>query len=257
MSGVPLAGRVAIVTGASSGIGTATATAFAAAGAMVVASGRNREAVDRTVSAVADSGGRAEAVIGDVTDAGFCDALVGETVERHGRLDVLANVAGAIVRGDATETTDEQWHHLVRTNVDSVFFLSRAAVRAMRPRRRGVILNLGSTVGLVGAAELPAYGATKGAVVLLTKAMAIDHAAEGIRVNAVCPGAVDTPMLVSEHERRGYDRNQAIAANLPSIPQNRVPEPSEVADVLVFLASDAAAHITGVALPVDGGYTAQ
>ncbi len=252
-----LSGKVAVVTGASSGLGPATASPCRAAGATVVASGRNVEALESTVDAVRSDGGTAEAFAGDVTDSEFCDSLISWTVERFGRVDVVANVAGAIVRGDASETSDDEWHHMMRTNVDSVFFMSRAAVRAMRETGGGAILNLGSTVGLVGAAGLPAYCASKGAVVLLTKSMALDHAAEGIRVNAVCPGAVDTPMLISEHSKSGMGRDEVFEANLASIPQGRIPSPDEVANAMVFLAGDTASHITGVALPVDGGYLAQ
>ncbi len=253
-----LAGRVAVVTGASSGIGAATARALGRAGATVVASGRRAEAVETTTAAIAQAGGRASTVVGDVTDPGFCRALVEAAVDRHGRLDIVVNAAGTIVRGDATETTDGEWHRVMTTNVDSVFHVSRAAVTAMRSAGNGgAIVNLGSTVGLVGAAGLPAYCASKGAVVLLTKAMALDHAAEGIRINAVCPGAVDTPMLIDEHAKSGLDPAQVHALNLAAIPQGRIPSPDEVAEVVVFLAGDGAAHITGVALPVDGGYVAQ
>ncbi len=252
-----LSGKVAVVTGASSGIGAATASAFGAAGATVVASGRNVDALNSTVDAVRSAGGTAEVFAGDVTDSEFCDSLISWTVERFGRVDVVANVAGAIVRGDATETSDDEWHLMMRTNVDSVFFMSRAAVRAMHTSGGGAILNLGSTVGLVGSPELPAYCASKGAVVLLTKAMALDHASEGIRINAVCPGAVDTPMLISEHSKSGKSRDEVFAANVASIPQGRIPSPDEVAHATVLLAGDAAGHITGVALPVDGGYVAQ
>lgn len=251
-----LADRVAIVTGASSGIGRATALAYAAAGARLVITGRNESELSSTAASL--SAVDVVAVGGDVTESGFCDRLVAATIEAFGRVDVVANVAGTITRGDATETSDDEWRQNMSVNVDAVFFLSRAAVRAMREHGTGgVIVNLASNVGLVGSASLPAYCASKGAVVLLTKAMALDHAAEGIRVNALCPGAVDTPMLVSAHDKTGRTPTDVFASNIAGIPEGRIPQPDEIAKSMLFLASDQSSHITGVALPIDGGYVAQ
>lgn len=249
--------RVALVTGASSGIGAATAVGLAVDGCDVLITGRNADGLAATGALVEGAGGRCEVRVGDVTEPDFCRSLVADTVAAFGRLDVVANVAGVIVRGDVTETTDDQWRHTMAANLDSVFFLSRAAVHVMRPQGSGAILNLASNVGIVGSANLPAYCASKGAVIQLTKAMALDHASEGIRVNAVCPGAVDTPMLVSGHERTGTTPDEVFASNIASIPQGRVATPDEIAAAMVFLAGRGAAHITGVALPVDGGYLAQ
>ncbi len=252
-----LTDRVAIVTGATSGIGAATAEAFAAAGARVVVSGRRAEAAEATATAVAEAGGTAHVVLGDIADPAFADHLVAATIDHFGRLDIVANVAGTITRGDATETTDDEWYQNFRVNTDSVFFVSRSAISAFRHHGDGgVIVNLASNVGLVGSAGLPAYCASKGAVVLLTKAMALDHAAEGIRINALCPGAVDTPMLVSAHHKTGRSPEEVLSSNIASIPQGRIPKPDEIAAAMVFLASDASAHITGIALPIDGGYIA-
>jgi 2,3-dihydro-2,3-dihydroxybenzoate dehydrogenase len=246
-----------LVTGATSGIGAATAVAYARAGASVLVSGRRAEAAETTAQVIAQTGGRAEVLLGDVAEPGFGERAVATTVDRFGRLDVVANVAGTITRGEVTETTDDEWYRNFRVNVDAVFFVSRAAVRRFRSQGGGgVIVNLASNVGLVGAPSLPAYCASKGAVVLLTKSMALDHAAEGIRVNALCPGAVDTPMLVSGHDRTGRTPTEVLAANQASIPQGRIPSPDEIAAAMVFLASDASAHITGVALPIDGGFVA-
>ena len=261
-----LMGKVAIVTGATSGIGAATAKAFADAGAQVVLSGRSSAGAEATAAAIAAVGGDTRIKLGDVTDSAFCDELVGFAVSEFGRLDVLANVAGTITRGDAVDTTDDEWYQNMRVNADSVFFMSRAATRQMRgqsagtgpvaAQSAGVIVNLASNVGLVGSAGLPAYCASKGAVVLLTKSMALDHAAEGIRVNALCPGAVDTPMLVSGHDKTGRTSEDVFAANIAGIPEGRIPSPDEIAKSMLFLASDASSHITGVALPIDGGYVA-
>jgi meso-butanediol dehydrogenase/(S,S)-butanediol dehydrogenase/diacetyl reductase len=252
-----LQGRVALVTGATSGIGSATARAFADAGAQVVLSGRSSTGAEATASAIAAVGGDSRIMLGDVTDSVFCDDLVRFAVDEFGRLDVVANVAGTITRGDATSTSDEEWRRNMSVNVDSVFFMSRAAVRVMRTQGDGgTIVNLASNVGLVGSTGLPAYCASKGAVVLLTKSMALDHAAEGIRINALCPGAVDTPMLISGHEKTGRTADEVVASNIAGIPEGRIPSPDEIAQSMLYLASDASSHVTGVALPIDGGYVA-
>lgn len=285
-----LSEKVAIVTGATSGIGAATAMAFAEAGAKVVVSGRSSAGAESTAALIASIEGDSRIMLGDVTDPAFCDELVAFAVAEFGRVDVLANVAGTITRGDATETTDEEWYQNMRVNADSVFFMSRAFIRQFRKQaapvddvgirtgvaavagdsvpvggvgirtgvaaNQGTIVNLASNVGLVGSAGLPAYCASKGAVVLLTKAMALDHAAEGIRINALCPGAVDTPMLVSAHEKTGRTPDDVFAANIAGIPEGRIPEPTEIAKSMVYLASDQSSHVTGVALPIDGGYSA-
>ncbi len=251
-----LEGKVALVTGATSGIGASTAVAYARAGARVMITGRQADAAEATAASINENGGEVAVHLGDVTDPAFGAKLVAATVEAFGRLDVVANVAGVITRGDATETTDEEWYRNFKVNVDAVFFLSRAAIPVFRGQGGGVIVNLASNVGLVGSTGLPAYCASKGAVVLLTKAMALDHAAEGIRINALCPGAVDTPMLVSGHHKTGRTAEEVLASNEASIPQGRIPTPDEIAASMVFLASDASAHITGVALPIDGGYCA-
>ena len=176
------------------------------------------------------------------------------TVAAHGRLDVLVNAAGVITRSDAEGTTDDEWHRVMSTNVDGLFRASRAALPAIRAAGGGTIINISSTNGLVGGAGLAAYCASKGAVTNLTRAMALDHAAEGIRVNAVCPGAVDTRMLYSE----GSGTVEEVRAkNLPDIPEGRIPDGSEVAELVAFLADDRSRHITGANISIDGGYTAR
>ena len=251
---IDLTGKAALVTGATSGIGAETARVLAKAGANVMVAGRRGDAAMAVCNGIAASGGTAEHVLGEVTDPEFAARAVETTEERFGRLDILANVAGVICRGKVEETSDAEWAAMMSVNVTGTFYMSRAAIPAMRRVSGGSIINLGSNVGLVGCSNLAAYCASKGAVVNLTRAMALDHAAEGIRVNSVNPGAVDTPMLVSGHGNTGADAIRE--ANRASIPQGWLPQPVEVANAIAFLASDLSRHITGTDLPIDGGYNA-
>ncbi len=234
--------RVAIVTGAASGMGAATAQRLAEGGATVVIVDRNPE-----------SGG--DAVIGDIADSAFCDAAVAEVVRRHGRLDVLVNAAGVIVRAGGIETTDEQWARIMGVNVSGTFFMCRAALRVMKPQGRGAIVNFGSIWGDLGSAGVAAYCASKGAVHNLTRALAMDHAADGIRVNAVCPGEVNTPMLQSERAEAVTD--ELLAKIAATVPMGRLADPDEIAKVVCFLASDDASYMTGAMVSVDAGYGAR
>ncbi len=252
---IDLKGKVAIVTGATSGIGEETAKVFAIAGASVIVTGRREQPAKALVKNIQAEGGQADWIIGDITNSEFTNSIVTTTEEKFGRLDILANVAGAITRGDALNTSDEDWFTMMNTNVSGTFFMSRASINAMRRSGGGSIINLGSTVGLTGCAGLAAYCASKGAVVNMTRAMAIDYAAENIRVNSVNPGAVDTPMLVSGHGN--LDADTVREKNRVSIPPGWLPQPKEVANLIAFLASDLSKHITGAAIPVDGGYTAE
>ncbi len=246
--------RVALVTGATSGIGRACALRLAADGFAVVVGGRNSERATEVVDAITAAGGTATSALGDVAEPGYGEAAVAATVAAHGRLDVLVNAAGVITRSDAEGTTDDEWHRVMSTNVDGLFRASRAALPAIRAAGGGAIVNISSTNGLVGGSGLAAYCASKGAVTNLTRAMALDHAAEGIRVNAVCPGAVDTPMLYSE---RSDTADEVRDLNLSDIPQGRIPDGSEVAELVAFLADDRSRHITGANISIDGGYTAK
>ena len=204
-------------------MGASAATLLAERGAKVMVFGRDEARANHVVESIRRTGGEAQVHIGDVTQSAAADAAVAATCELFGRIDGLVNAAGIIYRGNADQTSDEQWRRSMATNVDGSFFMSRAAVRAMSGG--GSIVNFASTCGLVGSAGVTAYCVTKGAVVQLTRAMALDHASDGIRVNAVCPGAVDTPMLVSGHERTGATPQQVFANNLKDIPQQRIPRP--------------------------------
>jgi meso-butanediol dehydrogenase / (S,S)-butanediol dehydrogenase / diacetyl reductase len=250
-------GRTIVVTGATSGLGKAFAEAFAREGANLMIVGRDRGRANELFEYVISLGGLAGMCLGDVADSNFCEQAIDLTLSQFGGLDVLVNSAGVTFRGDALETSVEDWKRVMAVNVDSVFYMSRAAVRIMEAAKRGAIVNMASVSGLVGAPWSTAYCASKGAVVSLTRAMALDHAKNNIRVNAVCPGPVDTPMLVSGYESKGLSPEQVHEMKRSLIPQRRIPKASEIAEVVLFLASDRAGHITGAALPVDGGYTAQ
>lgn len=250
-----LHGKRILVTGSTSGIGQATAIAAANAGAAVVVTGRRAAEADQTVEQIVAGGGSAHAIVGDITDSAFADRLVAEAGQHLGGLDGVVNAAGVIVRADAADTTNEDWRWQMAVNVDAVFYVSRAAIPALRANAGGAIVNVSSTCGKVGAAGLAGYCATKGAVISLTQAMALEHGAENIRVNAVCPGAIDTPMLRAERPNMSVD--DIMSVNLASIPQERIPGPEEVADLIVFLLADQSRHITGTDVSIDGGYTAQ
>jgi NAD(P)-dependent dehydrogenase (short-subunit alcohol dehydrogenase family) len=242
--------QVAIVTGGASGMGAATARELVAAGARVII-------VDKNVvmaTAFAEEIG-AEVLIGDVSDSAFCDEVVERVVDWYGRLDILINAAGIIVRADALGTSDEQWQQVMNVNVSGVFYLSRAAVKVMKAQGKGAIVNFGSIWGGVGAAGVVAYCASKGAVHQLTRAMALDHVNDGIRINAVCPGEVNTPMLSSE---RSEPVTEEILQRIAStVPMQRLADPVEIARVVLFLASDDASYMTGAMVNVDAGYTAR
>ncbi len=244
------ADRVVVVTGGASGMGAASARRFAAHGARVVI-------VDRNAVGAAELAGELGGISrsGDVGDPAFCVDVIGDAVDRYGRLDALVNAAGVIVRAPGIETTDEQWHHIMNVNVSGTFFMCRAAIRAMLPSGRGAIVNFGSIWGDLGSAGVAAYCASKGAVHNLTRALAMDHAADGIRVNAVCPGEVRTPMLQSERSEPVTD--ELLARIAATVPMGRLAEPSEIANVVVFLASDEASYMTGALVSVDAGYGAR
>ena len=248
--------KVVLISGGNSGIGRAAALQFAAAGAKVLIAARRMEESWTVVSEIESLGGTAHAVACDVTKSADCDAAVEACLDRFGGLDVLFNNGGIIYRDkSALDTTDEQWARTMAVNATGTFLLSRAAVAVMVARGGGVVVNNASYFGLVGGRGAAAYCASKGAVVLLTKAMALDHARDGVRINCVCPGSVDTPMLRGEMEEMG-----GVAAVLPLFedkhPIGRIASPEEIAAAVLYLASDDAGFVTGVALPVDGGLTA-
>lgn len=250
-----LAGKVALVTGAGTGIGRATALRLAADGAVVAVMGRRQSLLEETAQQVRQQGGESLALLGDVSSEGDAIEAVARTETAFGGLDILFNNAGVVHDGDVLETSLDTWRESLDINLTGPFLMSRAAIPCLRRRGGGVIINNASTLGLVGLARAAAYCAAKGGLVSLTRAMALDHAAEKIRVNAICPGVVDTAMP----RRRGLsaaDRQQLDEVYGPLHPVGRVGTPEEIAALVAFLASDEAAFITGVAYPIDGGLTA-
>ena len=252
MSDASYANKIVAVTGAASGMGAASAREFARLGATVAVIDRD----ERNANSVAADIGSEDVFVGDVGDSGFCRLTIDAIVERHGRLDVLVNAAGTIHRADALGTDDDDWRRVMSVNVDGMFYLSRAAVAHMITNGGGAIVNFGSIWGGVASAGSTAYCVSKGAVHQLTRAMALDHVEQNVRINAVAPGEVRTPMLSSQRERPPSDADLQTLADA-TIPMKRLAEPEEIAKVVVFLASDDASYITGEIVHVDAGYTAR
>jgi meso-butanediol dehydrogenase/(S,S)-butanediol dehydrogenase/diacetyl reductase len=252
----PFEGRVALVTGATSGIGAACARLLAARGARVLLTGRSEDRGAEVLAQIRAQQGQAEFSAGNLGDPEFCERVVADTLERFGQIDVLVNNAGVYFAASTLETSDAQWDETLDTNLGAVFRVSRAALRAMVSQSRGAIVNVASDWGLVGGERAAAYCASKGGLVLLTRAMALDHARQGIRINAVCPTDTDTPMMLDEFRQRGVSVEQGHRESAATIPMGRMAEADEVAEAVCFLASDEAGFLTGVAIPVDGGSTA-
>ena len=242
---------VVLVTGASSGIGAAIAIAFAEDGWDVMAAGRDEGRLEE----VADVSEKIVTWAGDLADAEDCDELIAETLDEFGQIDCLVNNAGIFIRGTVPDTSDEDWRHTMTVNLDVPFFLSRAALPHLLITE-GSIINIASDWGLKGGERAAAYCASKGGLVLLTKAMAKDHARQGLRVNAVCPGDVDTPMLAAEAKAEGMELDDYLEESSEAVPSGRVGEPEEVASLTLFLASSAAMHINGTTILIDGGASA-
>jgi NAD(P)-dependent dehydrogenase (short-subunit alcohol dehydrogenase family) len=244
--------KVGLITGGNRGIGLATAKLFANEGARVVLAARN----ERDGRSAAIQVPNAIFVRCDVRRADDCQHIVEETVRAFGRLDILFNNAGVIYRNRTVEATSEaEWDDTMGTNLKGAFLMSKYALPHLRASGRGAIINSASYVALVGFPGLAAYCASKAAIVNLTRAMALDHARENIRVNCICPGSVDTEMIHSAWRAYG-DWDEAAGVWAAKHPMGRIATPEEIARVVLFLASDDASFITGAAVPVDGGITA-
>ena len=246
-----LENKAALVTGGTSGIGEATVRLFAREGARVAFTGRR----DARGSSLAEETG-ATFLRADHALPEDCAAAVRGAVNALGGLDILVNNAGVVVQGTAEETSEDAWAQVMGLNVTALWRMSVLALPAFRARGGGVIVNNASDFGLVGGRRAAAYCASKGAVVQLTRAMALDHAAENIRVNAVCPGDTYVERWHEAGYFEGKDARRELAAIGGALPLGRVGRPEEVAEAILFLAGDAASFVTGIALPVDGGNTA-
>ena len=247
-----LSGKTAIVTGAGSGIGRAIATSFAKEGANVVLVGRRREPLAETAR---ECGHSRLVIVADLRKAADISGIVDQAVARFGALDIVVNNAGALIAGTIDSQNEDDFNEMMDVNVKAVWLLSRAALPHLRKRGGGSIINVSSVVGLIGMRNRLGYCASKGAVTLLSKAMAMDLAEEKIRVNCICPGIVETEM-VADFVRKAPDPAAARRARESLHAMNRFGQPDEIAGCAVFLATDESRWMTGAAIPVDGGYLA-
>ncbi len=250
-----LSGKVALITGGGTGIGRAITLAFAREGASVAVAGRRLEKLREVISEVQKAGGAGLAMECDVTRRAEVERAVKGTVERFGRLNVLVNNAGMLHVSTVEGISEEEWDRMMTVNVKGPFLMSRAALPEFRKCAGGVIVNIGSVLGLYAVKDRAAYCASKGGVTMLTKAMALDHAHEQIRVNCICPSVVETDLVKGVFNET--EQGQAmLKARLATIPLGRLGRPEDVAEMAVFLASEESSWLTGAAIPLDGGVTA-
>lgn len=247
-----LDGRCALITGGASGIGRATALLLAQQGAAVAVVDVNEAQGQAVAQAIIQNGGRAVFICCDVSRAADCQRAVQETVKQLGGLNILFNNAGIIRRADVVGTTEAEWDRVMDVNVKSIFLFGKYAVPIMAQAGGGVIINTASGWGLKGGRNAVSYCASKGAVINMTRAMALDHGAQNIRVNCVCPGDTDTPMLRQEAQQLG-EPEAKFMAEAAERPLGRYGQPEEIAQAALFLASEASSFVTGAVLAVDGG----
>lgn len=251
-----LINKVALITGAGSGIGRASSLRFAREGARVMAIDNDEKGNEETVSLIRKEGGETTGCIADVTRVGDVQNMVARTMDTYGKIDILLNNAGINIRGTIMDIDEEMFDRLFAVNVKGVFLGCREVIPIMRRQGSGVILNTSSQFGISGIEASIVYPATKAAVIQITKCLSLDHAEDGIRVNCICPGPTDTPMVRSIRQKTG-DPNAALKSRLDKIPLGRIGTPEEIANTSVFLCSDEASFITGAVFVVDGGWTAR
>ena len=250
-----LSRKVAFITGGGTGIGRACALAFAAEGAQIALAGRRKERLAAVTREIELSGGKALAITCDVVDRKAVDAAIAGVVLHFGHLNVIVNNAGAVMVGTAEETSEEDWSRVLATNLTGTFLVSRAAIPALRKSGGGSIVNIGSYLGIVARRQRAAYCAAKAGVAGLTRAMALDHAQDNIRVNCVCPAIVETEMaLLSLSKAR--DPEAARRQRIAELPLGRFGKPEDIALMALYLASDESSWVTGTVIPIDGGQTA-
>src|SRR3982074_599070 len=247
--------QVALITGGTSGIGEATAVVVSKEGAKIAITGRNQDRGAALVQQIKQQSRDALFIKADVSLAADCRRAVDETVHAFGRLDILFNNAGVFYPQTAVECSEKEWDEQINVNLKGTFLMSKFALPSMIAQGQGVIINNSSGWGLVGGDHAVAYCASKGGVVLMTKAMAIDHGRQGVRVNCICPGDVETPMLPADAKMRGLSWDKYLA-DCNNRPMGRIGSPDEIAKAVLFLASDDSSFMTGAALVVDGGGTA-
>jgi NAD(P)-dependent dehydrogenase (short-subunit alcohol dehydrogenase family) len=245
-----LEGKIALITGGGTGIGRAIALLFAAEGAKICVAGRRSEPLQQVVAEIRRLGGTATFTRGDVLKADRVELMVQGAIYNFGGLDILVNNAGIFLEGTVVDTDEKRWDKVVGTNLKGAYMVSRYAVPALKARGGGCIINNASVHGLVGASNAVAYCASKGGLVQLTRAMALDHAADRIRVNAICPGLVDTPMT-----RETDGGTKWLDDAVKHYPAGRAGTVDEVARLALYLASDESRFMTGAVLPIDGGFT--
>ncbi len=251
-----LADKVAIITGGNSGIGEATAELFSREGARVCITGRNEKRCRDVVAKINNAGGQAVFVVADVRFPDECRKTVEATVDAFGRVDILLNNAGVYFAENAVDCSEEHWDLTIDISLKGTFLMSKFVLPSMIEQGSGVIINVSSGWGVQGGKDAVSYCAAKGGVVLMIKAMAIDHADQGIRVNCLCPGDVKTPMLDEDARAQGLTWDEYHAQAVAQRPMGRIGTPEEIAKAALFLASDDSTFMTGANLVVDGGGTA-
>ncbi|MGA7915692.1 MAG: SDR family NAD(P)-dependent oxidoreductase [Candidatus Acidiferrales bacterium] len=250
-----LSGKVALITGGGTGIGRACALAFGREGAKVAVAGRRMQPLEAVAREIEAAGGAALALSCDVTQTASVAAALTQSEQHFGRLNTIVNNAGAVVVATAEHTSDEDWEKVIAANLTGTFLVSRGALPALRRQGGGSIVNIGSVLGLVARKERAAYCAAKAGVSGLTRAMAIDHAADKIRVNCICPTIVETE-LGMQSIRQAANAEGEIQRRIKEIPLGRMGTPEDAAMMAVYLASDEASWVTGASFPLDGGVTA-